>query len=72
MTHPTDIIVLLGETLQRATNNKLKGVLHRVGKATNTRTNLTFEFRSREPIYYPWTSEENKNIISKLGTTNIH
>jgi len=71
ITHPTDIIVLLGETLQRTTNHKLKGAIHRVGKASKVRTNHTFEFRSRESIYYPWTSEENNNIVKKYYTTSI-
>jgi len=48
------IILLPGETLQRLTDNQFKGNLHRVGKASRDRINLTYEMRPKHPIYYPW------------------
>jgi len=63
-----DVLVLIGETLERVTDHRVKGNLHRVEKSTKPRLNLTFEMRPRLPIYYPWNSPEEQRARA-LSTT---
>jgi len=59
------VVVLIGETLNRLSNGRYKGVLHRVGKSSASRYNMALELRPKVPIYYDWStliSKEN-NIL---------
>eukprot|EP01116_Phalansterium_solitarium_P010583 TRINITY_DN2551_c0_g1_i1.p1 TRINITY_DN2551_c0_g1~~TRINITY_DN2551_c0_g1_i1.p1 ORF type:complete len:285 (-),score=2.21 TRINITY_DN2551_c0_g1_i1:141-995(-) len=49
-----DVLVLNGESLHRLSDGQFRGCLHKVGKSTVPRINLTYELRPRVPVYYPW------------------
>lgn len=66
----TDVVVILGETLQRLSGGKARGTLHRVSEGKQSRYNLIFEIRPLIPIYHSWDVAKQEEILQQKGIPN--